>query len=116
MNFARTIHSGGMSADLPCHICGYDLRAHPQDGKCPECAASVAESRRLAAIPRRPAWRDSDRRWRRRVLAGTWALVFLPRMDALKTFDWASSVPLPGVFDFRGVGRPPVDPLISSPV
>src|SRR5437660_8079553 len=108
-------YTADMSADLPCHVCGYDLRAHPQDGKCPECGALVAESRRLAAIPRRPAWRDSDRRWRRRVLAGSWVLVFLPLMDALKTFDWASSVPVPTVFDFRGNVRTLDDTLVCYP-
>jgi hypothetical protein len=97
-----TAETGEMSADLPCHVCGYDLRAHPQDGKCPECDASVAESRRLAATPLRPAWRDSDPRWRRRVLAGAWVLVLLPLMDALTAFGWAAHVPVPSVFDFRG--------------
>src|SRR5438552_17552649 len=90
---AMTAHTGEMSVDVPCHCCGYDLRAHPQDGKCPECGASVAEARRVAAIPRRPAWRDSDPRWRRRMLAGAWILVLLPLMDALQRFAWTSSLP-----------------------
>jgi hypothetical protein len=94
-----------ISADLPCHRCGYDLRAHPQDGKCPECNASVAESRQWAAIPRRPAWRNSDPRWRRRMLAGAWILVLLPLMDALETSGWASSVRVPNVFGFPGAIR-----------
>jgi hypothetical protein len=88
--------------DLPCHVCGYDLRAHPQDGKCPECGASVAESQRMAAIPRRPAWRDSDPRWRRRMLAGVWVLVFLPLVDVLTGFEWASQKPIPTIFDYYG--------------
>jgi hypothetical protein len=88
-------------SDLPCHVCGYDLRAHPQDRKCPECGASVAEARRWAAIPRRPAWRDSDPRWRRRMLAGAWVLVLMP----LSMFGWLSYVPVPAVFDFRGAVR-----------
>lgn len=101
-----TAYPAEMSADLlPCHVCGYDLRAHPHDGKCPECGASVAESRRLDAIPRRPAWRDSDPRWRRRMLAGAWVLALLPLMDALQAFGWASKVPVPTVFDFRGTVR-----------
>jgi hypothetical protein len=104
-----------MPAELPCHRCGYDLRAHPPDGKCPECEASVAESRRLAAVPRRPAWRDSDPRWRRRVLAGAWVLVFLPLMDALDLFDWSSRVPVPVLFDYRGVVHTLDDTLASSP-
>src|SRR5688572_11129554 len=82
----------GTSAGPPCYGCGYDLRATPRDGKCPECGASVAESRRLAAIPRRPAWRDSDPRWRWRVLAGAWVLVLLPVVHALVASDWASDV------------------------
>src|SRR5687768_10009653 len=97
-----TDHNAEMSAALPCYRCGYDLRAHPRDGQCPECRASVAESLRWAAIPRRPAWRDSDPRWRRRMLAGVWLLALLPLMEALRIFGWASSVPVPVVFDFRG--------------
>src|SRR5438874_6060578 len=89
LNFTMTVHTDEMSATkLPCHRCGYDLRAHPPDGKCPECGALVAESRRVALIARRPAWRESDARWRRRVLAGAWLLVFLPLMDVLKAFEW----------------------------
>lgn len=97
-----TADTAQKSPDLPCYRCGYDLRAHPADGKCPECEASVAESRRLAAIPFRPAWRGSDPRWRRRILAGVWLLVFLPLMDVLLASGWASSIPAPPVFDFRG--------------
>jgi hypothetical protein len=85
------------ATDVPCHRCGYDLRAHPHDGKCPECETSVAESLRFAAIPLRPAWRDSDRRWRRRMLAGAWILVLLPLMDLLRALDWASSSPVPRI-------------------
>src|SRR3954454_2572466 len=103
------------SAELPCHGCGYDLRAHPEDGKCPECGESVAESRRLAAIPRRPAWRDSDPRWRRRMVAGTWILLLMPLLAALQAFEWASSVPVPSVFNFRGTVRTLDDTLVTFP-
>lgn len=78
------VGSAEMSIDLTCHLCGYDLRAHPPEGQCPECGASVAEARRLAAVPLRPPWRDSDPRWRRRVVAGAWVLVLLPLIGALK--------------------------------
>jgi hypothetical protein len=109
-NLAMTADTAdAMSVDLPCHLCGYDLRAHAQegqageaDGKCPECGASVAESRRLAAIPLRPLWRDSDPRWRRRMLAGTWILVLVPLMEAYNNFEWIPRLPAPPVFDFRG--------------
>jgi hypothetical protein len=83
--------------DIRCHACGYDLRAHPQDSNCPECGASIAESRRIAAIPRRPAWPDSDRRWRRRILAGVWLLALLPLSDALQAFGWADRITVPNV-------------------
>jgi hypothetical protein len=62
----------------------------------------VAEARRWAAIPRRPAWRDSDPRWRRRMLAGAWVLVLVPLMAVLETSKWASSLPVPTPFDFKG--------------
>lgn len=93
-----TAHTADMSADLLCHRCGYNLHAHPQDGKCPECGEPAAESRRAALIPKRPAWRDSDPRWRRRMLLGVWILVFMPFMDVLQHFDWISSVPAPSLF------------------
>jgi hypothetical protein len=99
--FSMTAQSTEMSVELSCDHCGYDLRAHPQDGKCRECGMSVAESRRLAAIPRRPKWRDSDPRWRRRMLAGIWILVLLPLMEVLKTFGWVSSIPVPTIFNYR---------------
>ncbi|GEM_PF-6012292 len=91
-------HTPEISAQLLCHLCGYDLRAHPPDGKCPECGSSVAESRRVAAIPRRPAWRDSDPRWRRHMLAGTWVLLLLPLLGVLQGLGWASRVPVPNLF------------------
>lgn len=93
-----TAHMSEMSADLLCHRCRYNLRAHPQDGKCPECGEPVAESRRQALIPRRPAWRDSDPRWRRRMLIGVWILAFMPFMNVLRNFGWTSSVPVPSFF------------------
>src|SRR5690348_10128355 len=86
------------SADLRCHRCGYDLRAHPEDAKCPECGESVAESRRLALIPRRPARRASDPRWRRRLLAGAWVLALMPIIDVLQGLGWASDMPVPSLF------------------
>jgi hypothetical protein len=87
-----------MSADLLCHRYGYNLRAHRQDAKCPECGEPVAESQRQALIPRRPAWRDSDPRWRRRMLVGVWVLAFMPFIDVLQSFGWISSVPVPSIF------------------
>jgi hypothetical protein len=56
-------------------------------------------------MPLRPAWRDSDPRWRRRVLAGAWLLVLLPLVDVLQATGWASSVPVPTLFDSKGVVR-----------
>jgi hypothetical protein len=103
-NFVMTNHTPEMSADLLCDRCGYDLRAHPDSAKCPECGQSVAESRRLATMPRRPAWRESDPRWRRRMLAGAWILVLLPLMDLMEKFGWASSVPVPAIFHFPESG------------
>jgi hypothetical protein len=94
-------------AELPCHRCGYDLRAQPPDGICPECTASVAEARKAAAIPRRPAWGDSDPRWRRRILAGAWILVLLPLLDVLRTTGSAPHIPVPTVIG----GRDPIRTL-----
>jgi hypothetical protein len=102
LDFAIMDNTTGIPADLSCHRCGYDLRAHALEGKCPECGEPVAASRQLAALPRRPAWRDSDPRWRRRMLAGMWILVLLPLMDVLKVTGWAERLPVPTVFDLRG--------------
>ena len=99
------IQTSEMSAELSCHNCGYDLRAHPANGRCPECGASVEESRRLKAIPRRPRWNECDPRWRRRMLAGIWILALMPVMHALTWFGWGSIVPVPTLFDYRGTVR-----------
>jgi hypothetical protein len=99
-----------ISAELPCHRCGYDLRAHPQDGICPECGGSVAEARKWAAVPRRPAWKESDPRWRRRMLAGIWVLALIPLMDLLQKTGWASYVPVP---NFWGYGSYNLDDTLA---
>jgi hypothetical protein len=99
------VRNPDISAELLCHVCGYDLRAHSDDEKCPECGASVAEARRLAPFPLRPAWRDSDPRWRRRMLAGVWILVLLPLMSALTAFPTTAAIHIPNVFGFPGALR-----------
>jgi hypothetical protein len=106
--------TGEISVGLPCHVCEYDVRAQPPDGICPECRASVAESRRVAAVPLRPAWRDSDPRWRRRVLAGVWILALLPLMGVLDALDWSSRVPVPRVLDLPDGYRSLDDTLLSE--
>lgn len=85
-----------------CHRCGYDLRMHPSDGVCPECETPVAESREFAKIPRRPAWRDADPRWRRRMVAGAWVLVFVPLVAVLQAQGWDESIPVPTFFRVQG--------------
>lgn len=105
LDFAMTAHTDEISAELPCHVCGYDLRAHPAEGKCPECGSSVAEARRVAGIPRRPLWRESDARWRRRVLLGVWLWVLLPLVEFLKAFEWTSGIRVPAVFQVGGYAR-----------
>lgn len=95
--------NSSISDELLCNHCGYDLRAHAEDGICPECGGSVSEAREWAAIPRRPAWKDSDARWRRRVLAGIWVLALIPLMDVLQKFGWASRLPVPTLLDYGPV-------------
>jgi hypothetical protein len=61
----------------------------------------VAEAAEWAAIPRHPAWKDRDRRWRRRMVAGAWILVLLPLVDALNQKGLAADLPLPTILDFQ---------------
>lgn len=84
-----------LASALPCHRCEYDVRAQPEDAACPECGASVAESRRIGPLVRRPAWHESDPRWRRRMIAGAWMLAAVPLMSMLKTFGWARAIHTP---------------------
>ena len=51
---------------LKCAACGYDLRGLPDDGRCPECGAAVAESRQAVSLFR------ADPRWLRRLELGAW--------------------------------------------
>jgi len=109
-----TTHAAEPPDPLSCHRCGYDLRAQPPEGRCPECGTSVAESKELSIWPHRPAWRESDPRWRRRMLAGLWILVLLPLMDALQASGFASRIPVPQVFDFRGTVRTIDESLVGD--
>ena len=84
---------------LPCAGCGYDVRAHPRDGVCPECGAPVEKAVELAAVPYRPAWRDSDPRWRRRMAAGAWVMALVvPSFAALDYFGLAERLIVPTPF------------------
>jgi hypothetical protein len=87
---------------LRCDECNYDLRAQPPDGQCPECGGSVAASREAAKVPRRPAWRDSDPRWRRRMVAGVWVLMLMAIMDVSRDVSWKWGIRVPQVFNFAG--------------
>ena len=49
------------------------------------------------------------------MLAGAWILVLLPLMDVLQAFKWASRVPVPTVFDFRGTVRTLDNTLVCFP-
>jgi hypothetical protein len=69
----------------------------------------------VTAIPRRPAWRDSDPHWRRRILAGLWIMVLLPLMDLLHAFGWDSRVPVPDVFGY-GVVHTLDQTLLCDPI
>lgn len=98
--------------EVPCHQCGYDVRAHAADGVCPECAASVAESRQVAAIPVRPKWAESDPRWRRRMLAGVWLLVMVPLVDVIVVLGWADGVLMPNLYGSLLAGKTLRDTMI----
>ncbi|MEM7807530.1 MAG: hypothetical protein AAF561_05415 [Planctomycetota bacterium] len=91
---------------LQCDRCGYDLRATDPDGICPECGYAVADSIEAAKLPHRPAWRDSDPRWRRRMLAGCWVLVLLPLVDLLNDSGLAAKIATPAFFEYGFHTRP----------
>jgi hypothetical protein len=60
----------------------------------------------MALIPLRPAWRESDPRWRRCILLGLWILVLLPLVDVLKATGWASQILAPTIYHFPDSNRP----------
>jgi hypothetical protein len=41
-NSAPSAHTAEIPPGLVCHRCEYDLRAHPPEGRCPECGEPVA--------------------------------------------------------------------------
>ncbi len=96
------------STALPCATCGYDLRVTPREGICPECATPVEKAIELAKIPIRPAWRDSDPRWRRRMVAGAWVMVFVPLVEVLLWSDLGKRIPVVS-YDFQGFSVGSID-------
>lgn len=88
-----------------CIVCGYDLRASPPEGRCPECGAAVERSLHGDWL------RYADQHWVQAVhrgLSWTWRGVaaVLISMIALLAFviglaliDAVSSAPIPGWFE-----------------
>jgi hypothetical protein len=89
-----------------CSRCGYDLRATPADGRCPECGQAVAVSAEVAKLPIRPAWHESDPRWRRNVLLGLWVLTLLPLPTVLRETGVAARLRIPALFEPGSWTRP----------
>lgn len=71
--------SGPVADDLPCYRCGYNVRGLALDGRCPECAAEVDETRRRLESHRDGQTlplAESDPRWVRTLAwACVWVLV-----------------------------------------
>src|SRR5437763_2552116 len=89
-----------IDADIPCRLCGYDLRGLRRDGRCPECgdavtlsiAAASASTRRLTLC---------DPVWLRSLIAGCVAMVVA---TCLSQVPW-QMVPQGAVGDLiRGLG------------
>jgi hypothetical protein len=100
---------------LICHRCEYDLRATDELGVCPECGEPVSESKKMAVVPKRPAWADSDPRWRRRILLGLWIIVCVPLVDVLKTTGVLKLVPAVNLFGPRTGVESMNDMMIAEP-
>ena len=88
-----------------CLRCGYDLRATPAEGNCPECNTPVSESVAFAAIPVRPAWKDSDPRWRRRIVAGLWVIVLMPLLPLANELGLVEKIKTPALYGVEATQR-----------
>jgi hypothetical protein len=83
------VHVGSAStlidADVTCARCGYNLRTLPQDGKCPECGGSVADSlgaQRRRALLIGPELSLQPARWLFLVGGSMLIYVMLPVLNA----------------------------------
>lgn len=70
-NFGHQLHSLPLirqvefiQADIPCSVCGYNLRGQAREGRCPECGAAVMEAFRGGQLT------YADRDWLIRVRSG----------------------------------------------
>lgn len=77
---------GRLVYDLPCTLCGYNLRGLPPAGTCPECAAAVSQSLRGDRLA------YCDRRWLATIRSGlSWLINWLQCLilvGVLTVFDW----------------------------
>src|SRR5687767_11645332 len=72
--------NGTVDHDVRCWSCGYNLRALPSRGQCPECGNTIALSLWLHKSPR-PSLDETDAGWLTQLIEGvvlalaTWMLV-----------------------------------------
>lgn len=96
---------GRVAADLPCVVCGYNVRTQPGDGICPECATPIVKSlqRGLLRFASPPWVRTLARGARLILIALGIGFILGPLVQFIASFLFFASAPPAGLSVFWGL-------------